>query len=252
MVKAIGTWFTNVMRRLVMGALYEFWRDQSKKLIEAIKRESPRNVQEPLKMHIPASPIVLDTSSIIDGRIIGVIKSGFLDGMIVVPQNVVDELQYMADKSNNMKRQKGRRGLDLLKEIKDAAGRKKFVVVNIKSKPEDVDKSLINYCKKNHARIATVDFNLNKAAQVNGVVVLNINNLANEVKTNILPGEILTVTPIQEGKEPRQTLAYLEDGTMIVVKDSAEYIGKEKKVVVEKILQTSAGRMIFATIMQSS
>lgn len=249
-VRSISTGFENFVMKTIRTVLNEFWRVQYARLVEAISRENKVIVvpEAPVKKEYNPSAVVLDTSTIIDGRILGVIQTGFLDAQIIVPQNVIDELQHMADKSDALKRQKGRRGLDALKEIRKSTPKGVFTIVDLKSKPEDVDKSLVSYCRKHKAKIATVDFNLNKAAQVSGVKVLNINRLANEIKTNLLPGEIMIVKLVQKGKEEDQAVAYLEDGTMLVVKNASSYVGAHKEVKVEKVLQTSAGRMIFAEL----
>ena len=135
-----------------------------------------------------------------------------------------------------------------MKDIKAAVGKNNFKVVDLKAGTEPVDKSLIEFCRTNKCKLATVDFNLNKVGQVAGVKILNINSLANEIKTNLLPGESLLVKLVQSGKEENQAIGYLEDGTMIVIKNASEYIGESKEVTVEKVLQTSAGRMVFAII----
>lgn len=249
LVTSIGSAFENFVIKTFRKVLNELWKVQYPRILEVISRENKVvSVVEEKKVLYSPSPIVLDTSTIIDGRILGVIKTGFLDSPIIVPQNVIDELQHMADKSDALKRQKGRRGLDALKTIRKSMPKGVFNVVDLKSKPEDVDKSLVSYCKKHNAKIATVDYNLNKAAQVSGVKVLNINRLANEIKTNLLPGEIMIVKLVQKGKEGDQAVAYLEDGTMLVVKNASEHVGMHKEVRVEKVLQTSAGRMIFAEL----
>ncbi len=249
-LRMIGKWFENffvgVLYRAYTRAYTEFWKVQSARLVETLKKEQPQ--LSLVKVEYPRDSVVLDTSTIIDGRILGAIQTGFLDNPIIVPQNVVDELQHMADKSNDMKRQKGRRGLDTLKDIKSAVGKNNFKVVDLKAGTEPVDKSLIEFCRTNKCKLATVDFNLNKVGQVAGVKILNINSLANEIKTNLLPGESLLVKLVQSGKEENQAIGYLEDGTMIVIKNASEYIGESKEVTVEKVLQTSAGRMVFAII----
>ena len=250
LITSIGSAFENFVVKTFRKVLNELWKVQYSRILEVISKENkavPAVEIEKKLVYIPSS-IVLDTSTIIDGRILGVIQTGFLDGAIIVPQNVIDELQHMADKSDALKRHKGRRGLDTLKEIRKSMPKGVFSVVDLKSKPEDVDKSLVSYCKKHNAKIATVDYNLNKAAQVSGVKVLNINRLANEIKTNLLPGEVMIVKLVQKGKEGDQAVAYLEDGTMLVVKNAAEHVGLHKEVRVEKVLQTSAGRMIFAEL----
>lgn len=246
-VLSIGRWLERVVGEFLRKVLYDFWRTQSTRLAEVMKRE---NVEDDVKPVFSSTSraVLLDTSAIIDGRILGIINTGFMENNLIIAQNVVDELKFMADKKDALKREKGRRGLDILREIKKSAGKSRFFLVDLKSKPEKVDDSLINYCKKNKTILATVDYNLNKAAQVAGVKVLNVNKLANEVKMQLLPGEILLIKLIQQGKEDSQAVGYLEDGTMIVVKDSASHIGEHKEVIVDKVLQTSAGRMVFASL----
>lgn len=249
-LRFIGKWlenfFVGVLYQAYTRAYTEFWKVQTARLVEAIKRDEPE--LSLVKVEYPRDSIVLDTSTIIDGRILGAIRTGFLDNPIIVSQNVIDELQHMADKSNDMKRQKGRRGLDALKDIRKLCGKNNFKVVDLKAGSEPVDKSLVEFCRTHKCKLATVDFNLNKVAQVAGVKVLNINSLANEIKTNLIPGESLFVKLVQIGKEEDQAVGYLEDGTMIVIKNASEYVGENKEVTVEKVLQTSAGRMIFAVI----
>lgn len=244
LVKFIGGWIERIIVKTFYKVLTEFWSVQTKKLVTTLKREN----RDDLASKIVQKSVILDTSVVIDGRILGVIKSGFLDNPIVVTQNVVDELQYMADRKNDLKRQKGRLGLDVLKDIKKAVGKNKFKVVNLRTKPENVDKSLVDLCKKTKSKIATVDFNLGKVAEVAGVSVLNINRLVSEIKSNLIPGEQLSVKLLQKGKEKGQAVGYLEDGTMIVVEDAKGYIGSEIKVVVDRVLQTDAGKMVFASI----
>lgn len=244
--KGLENFFVGVLYQAYTKAYTEFWKIQTARLVEALKRDEPQ--LSLVKVEYPSDSVVLDTSTIIDGRILGVIESGFLDSPIIVPQNVIDELQHMADKSNDLKRQKGRRGLDTLKDIKRASGKNNFKLVDLKGSNDPVDKLLVEFCKTHKCKLATVDFNLNKVAQVAGVRVLNINTLANDIKTNLLPGETLLIKLVQSGKEENQAVGYLEDGTMIVIKNASAYIGESREVVVEKVLQTSAGRMIFATI----
>lgn len=229
--------------------LTEFGNQQTSRIVYALKKET---VEKPLieAIKLPEESVVLDTSAIIDGRILGVIKTGFLDNSIIVTQNVIDELQHMADKSDDLKRAKGRMGLDVLKKIRKEAGKHKFSIVNLKSKPDEVDKSLVELCKKTSAKIATVDFNLNKTAQIAGVTVLNVNLLANEVKSNLIPGDTLVIKLIQKGKEKNQAVGYLEDGTMIVVQNAENFIGEEKSVLIERVLQTEAGRLIFGSLIE--
>jgi uncharacterized protein YacL len=188
---------------------------------------------------------ILDTSAIIDGRIADVLETGFLDGALVVPQFVLKELQYVADSSDPLKRNRGRRGLDMLHRIRKMAGIE--VIISDLDFPhvKEVDLKLIEVARSMLGRIVTNDFNLNKVAQLRGVEVLNINELANTLKPVVLPGEVMSVFVLKEGKEYNQGVAYLDDGTMVVVDNARSKIGKNLDIVVTSVLQTTAGRMIF-------
>lgn len=196
------------------------------------------------------SPKILDTSVIIDGRIADIMKTGFIEGKIVIPEFVLVELRHIADSSDSLKRNRGRRGLDILKKIQSQYGVEIYNTDNektINAIPE-VDVKLLELASIMNGKVVTNDYNLNKVASIKGVPVLNINELANTLKPVVLPGEIMDITPVKEGKESAQALAYLDDGTMIVVEDGREYIGEEIHVTVTSVLQTSAGRMIFARV----
>ena len=188
---------------------------------------------------------ILDTSVIIDGRVADICETGFLDGTLVVPQFVLKELQLVADSSDSMKRNRGRRGLDILQKIQKMAGVE--VMISDVDFPEvrEVDLKLIELARALSGKIVTNDFNLNKVAQLRGVAVLNINELANSLKPVVLPGEIMKVFILKEGKEFNQGVAYLDDGTMVVVDNARKLIGKTIDVVVTSVLQTTAGKMIF-------
>jgi uncharacterized protein YacL len=188
---------------------------------------------------------ILDTSVIIDGRIADVCETGFLDGTLVVPQFVLKELQLVADSSDSLKRNRGRRGLDILQKIQKMAGVE--VIVSDVDFPEirEVDLKLIELARSLRGKIVTNDFNLNKVAQLRGIEVLNINELANALKPVVLPGEFMKVFILKEGKEYNQGVAYLDDGTMVVVDNARRLIGKTIDVVVTSVLQTTAGKMIF-------
>jgi len=191
--------------------------------------------------------LILDTSVIIDGRIADILKTGFLDGTIVIPEFIVVELQHIADSEDDLKRKKGRRGLDILNMLQNEE--KLEVKLDAKNfKDMEVDSKLVKLAKQYKGKILTNDFNLNKVAKVHGVQVLNINDLANAVKPIVLPGEKIKVELIKHGKEQGQGIAYFDDGTMIVVEGGYNYVGKNISVIVTSILQTSAGRMIFAKI----
>jgi uncharacterized protein YacL len=188
---------------------------------------------------------ILDTSTIIDGRIAEVADAGFLDGTLVVPQFVLKELQLVADSSDSLKRNRGRRGLDILQKVQKMSGVE--VIVSDVDFPEvkEVDLKLIELARTLDGKIVTNDFNLNKVAQLRGVDVLNINELANALKPVVLPGEFMKVLVLKEGKEYNQGVAYLDDGTMVVVDNARRLIGKTIDVVVTSVLQTTAGKMIF-------
>ncbi|GEA14428.1 MAG: hypothetical protein PWR22_1992 [Moorella sp. (in: firmicutes)] len=189
---------------------------------------------------------ILDTSVIIDGRIADIIKSGFIEGTMVIPSFVLEELRHIADSSDLLKRNRGRRGLDILNKIRKEMGvNVKVLEVDFEDLTE-VDSKLVRLAQKLAAPILTNDFNLNKVAELQGVRVLNINELANAVKPVVLPGEEMTVQVIKDGKEIGQGVAYLDDGTMIVVENGRRYIGQTIAVLVTSVLQTAAGRMIFA------
>ncbi|MBS6125247.1 MAG: PIN/TRAM domain-containing protein [Veillonella sp.] len=191
---------------------------------------------------------LLDTSVIIDGRIKELCATGFIDGPLVVPVFVLNELQIISDSADAMKRNRGRRGLDILKEMQDA----KLVPIEIVEDDYDdlheVDSKLMRLALEKQWKLMTNDFNLNKVARVQGIKVLNLNELANVLKPALIAGEWIRVQVMKEGKEVQQGVAYLDDGTMIVVEDGRPYVGQEVEVMVTSILQTSAGRMIFARV----
>lgn len=192
--------------------------------------------------------VLLDTSVIIDGRIADIARTGFIDGKMLVPSFVLNELQHIADSSDGLRRQRGRRGLDILNRLqKDPAIPLRVTDIDVEGVRE-VDDKLVILGKQLHAPILTNDYNLNRVAELQGVQVLNINELANAVKAVYLPGEELEVEVIQEGKEIGQGVGYLDDGTMVVVEDGRNSIGQTISVTVTKVLQTAAGRMIFARI----
>ncbi len=201
-----------------------------------------------LPVELAASNKLLDTSVIIDGRISDILKTGFMEGNLVIPHFVLDELQRLSDSSDNLKRAKGRRGLDFIHELQEIFPH--VVIVNDAEYEmiQDVDSKLIALAKDTGSMIVTNDFNLNKVASIQGIRVLNINDLANAVKPVVIPGEEMTVYLLREGKESGQAIAYLQDGTMIVVEGGRKYIGNKIRIAVTSVLQTSAGRMIFAKV----
>jgi uncharacterized protein YacL len=189
---------------------------------------------------------ILDTSVIIDGRIADIIETGFMEGTFIIPQFILQELQYIADSPDPIRRTKGRRGLDILHRIQKMPNIKVKIVEEDFPKIKEVDAKLVSLARLMSAKIITNDFNLNKVAQLQGVAVLNINELSNVLKPVVLPGETLNLFIVKEGKEYNQGVAYLDDGTMVVVENGRRFIGKTIEIVVTSVLQTTAGRMIFA------
>jgi len=194
------------------------------------------------------SPKLLDTSAIIDGRIYDLSKTGFLEGTLIVPSFILDELRHIADHADTMKRNRGRRGLDILKQMQTDSKVPIKVITQDYEELSEVDAKLLRLATEMSCAIITTDYNLNKVASVQKVPVLNVNDLANAIKTVLIPGETLTATIIKEGKEYGQGLAYLSDGTMIVIENGKQYVGMEMPLVVTSVMQTSAGRLIFAKI----
>lgn len=196
------------------------------------------------KWRIP--PKVLDTSVIIDGRIADIYRTGFLEGELVIANFVLEELRHIADSSDNLKRNRGRGGLDTLNRLREQFSSNIIITEQDYPKIAEVDSKLLRLAQDLNGVVVTNDFNLNKVAKLQGMKVLNINELANAVKPVVLPGEEMSALVIKEGKEANQGVAYLDDGTMIVVENGARYVGMQIFVIVTSILQTAAGRMVFA------
>lgn len=219
---------------------------QMEKAAEAKKKKARESIRK--KENHSLNPVVVDTSVLIDGRIKDVCQTGFLTATLLVPKFVLSELQHIADSADALRRGKGRRGLDVLNDLKKL--KKKGVEVKIvdDSAPnaKDIDGKLIEIAKSYKAKVLTVDFNLNKVANASNVGVLNVNELSNAIKAVMVPGDSINLKVVSVGKEPTQGVGYLEDGTMIVVENGSSYVGKTVNVVVSRFLQTVAGRMIFA------
>ena len=194
------------------------------------------------------SMIVIDTSAIIDGRIVDICKTKFVEGKMVVPRFVLKELQQIADSSDPIKRQRGRRGLEVLNTIQKDIGIPITIHEDDFPDIKEVDAKLVKLAKLLEAKIFTVDFNLNRVAAIQGVEVLNINELANAIKPVVFPGEVMEIKLLKDGKEHNQAVGYLEDGTMVVAEDARKFIGQTVKVAVTSVLQTQAGRMIFTKL----
>jgi uncharacterized protein YacL len=221
------------------------------KLIFRGKKSKHPQPQQPEELYVEenrgTAPKILDTSVIIDGRILDIAKVGFLDGPIALPRFVLTELQSVADSTDPIKRSRGRRGFDVVSELQKLKEIQVEVLeVTLKDLGlEAVDEALLSLAKQLGGKVLTTDYNLNMRAQVEKVLILNVNDLSNSLKPVLLPGESLTVDILREGKEPNQGVGYLEDGTMIVIEDGQRYIGRRVEVFVTSLLQTSAGRMIF-------
>ncbi|MEJ2230716.1 MAG: TRAM domain-containing protein [Nitrospirales bacterium] len=195
---------------------------------------------------------LLDTSVIIDGRIVDLCETDFIEGTLVVPHFILQELQHISDSSDGLKRARGRRGLDILNALQKMSNIKVELVEDDFPHVKEVDTKLIELAKQMDAKVLTNDFNLNKVAGIQGVKVLNINDLCNALKPVVLPGETIRVFVLKEGKEAGQGVAYLDDGTMVVVDNAKRSIGKNVDVVVTSVLQTSAGRMIFTRLKEET
>mgnify|MGYP002706143867 CR=1 FL=1 len=191
---------------------------------------------------------LLDTNIIIDGRVADIFQTGFLEGPIVVPVFVLEELQKIADSSDVLKRNRGRRGLDILNHMRKKNRDDIKIITDDFEEISEVDSKLIKLAREKGYKIITNDYNLNKVAELQGVAVLNVNDLAIAVKPAVIPGEQIFVQLVKNGKEEGQGVAYLDDGTMIVVEDGSKSIGKEVAVIITSVLQTSAGKMIFAKL----
>jgi uncharacterized protein YacL len=214
--------------------------------IFTLGRQSREKARQKEKQAAIQEHKILDTSVIIDGRIADICRTGFLEGTLVIPGFVLEELQHIADSSDLLKRNRGRRGLDILNKIQKELDVKVMIYEGDFEDIQEVDSKLVKLAKVLGGKVVTNDFNLNKVCELQGVKVLNINDLANAVKPVVLPGEEIHVQVIKDGKEHGQGVAYLDDGTMIVIEGGREFIGDEIDVLVTSVLQTSAGRMIFA------
>jgi len=224
---------------LVLGGKHGEWLEPAR-LVSLFRATGPQRRYK-----------ILDTSVIIDGRIADVCETGFIDGTLVIPQFVLKELQLVADSADSLKRNRGRRGLDILQKVQKMSGIE--VSISDLDFPEvrEVDLKLIELARALQGKIVTNDFNLNKVAQLRGVDVLNVNELANSLKPVVLPGEIMKVFILKEGKEYNQGVAYLDDGTMVVVDNARRMISKTTDIVVTSVRQTTAGKMIFGRFIEA-
>ncbi|MCL2684687.1 MAG: twitching motility protein PilT, partial [Synergistaceae bacterium] len=212
---------------------------------------TPADITDPMpEEQRVAAKKVLDTSALIDGRILDIANTGFLEGILILPRFVLTELQGVADSSDPARRTRGRKGLNVVSELQKI----KAMTVNIVDasmkdlKRDKVDEALVELCKRLDAKILTTDYNLNQIARIEGVRVLNVNDLANSLKPQFLPGDLVKIDIIRQGKETGQGIGYLDDGTMLVVEDGENAIGTTSDIVITSMLQTSAGRMVFGKL----
>lgn len=241
----LSIWLFLVRKNVITGAL-----ENVGKLISILSHPSFQLVENLKLRRIKPQErkIIVDTSVLIDGRILDIAKARFIPGVLIIPQFVLSELQHIADSDDALRRNKGRRGLDIVQDLKkELKGKLEFTN---QDSPEvnAVDDKLLELAQKMSAEIITNDFNLNKIAKVNNINVLNINELAQALRPVIIPGEEIEIKVVQAGKEKHQGIGYLPDGTMIVVEEGDKIVGKSKKVIIKRVLQTTAGKMYFATL----
>lgn len=224
---------------------------------QLIRFPKQTSILAPFTSHAPIGgvsvnqPLIIDTSAIIDGRILDIAKTNFLFGTVLVPSFILAELQRIADSSDFLKRSRGRKGFEIIEELKKIKGLR-IEIWDREPAAKTVDEKLLKLAKGLHGKVITTDFNLNRLASVSNVSVLNVNELANAVKTVAIPGESLKVKVLHLGKDPKQGVGYLPDGTMIVVEDGAQFVGQEVKAEVSRLIQVAAGRMIFVKVNKES
>jgi len=238
--KFFNEWIVKTIRSAVSGVVEEI-----------VGRYERRNQQVEIKdndLQTVAKPVILDTSAIIDGRVIELILTGIFDNVVVVPSIVIEELKHISDSPDKLRKARGRRGLDYLSLLENDSGVDYRMVENGSDGHNDVDQDIVRFAKTNNARLATSDVNLAKSAKARKIQVININELSDLLKPPMLPGDKMTITLIQKGKSKDQAVGYLEDGTMIVVESARQYITEEKEVAISRFIQTKAGKMYFAEI----
>lgn len=246
----LKAWFESFLTSTISNIVWEFWSEQSQRMQVAHRtrqRQRKKDLDRKLREKYEDG-VFIDTSVLIDGRIVEVAKTGFTPEPLIIPQSVIDELHLISDSDDTLKRQKGRRGLDIIEELKKDKAQKVEICPSDNGS-KGVDKELVILCKRNKAHLMTLDFNLNKVATVAGVRVLNLNALVDAVKPAVLPGEHLEgIKIVQKGKERGQGVAYMPDGTMIVVEKGSSMVGKKVDVTVSRLIQTPAGKMVFSTL----
>ena len=244
----VKDWIEKLVTKTISEIVGNFWDQQSKRMEESRRNKQKRkkeDIEQKLK-EVVKGGVLIDTSVLIDGRIVDIIKTGFFDEKVLVTQSVMDELHLISDSENNLKRQRGRRGLVVLDDLKKVV--KVVFVDDYILKGDGVDKQLVKLSRKYNAKLMTLDFNLNKLATVSGVSVLNLNELVNAVKAVVLPGEKLKIKIVQKGKEKEQGVGYLRDGTMVVVEGAKDKENEEVEAEITRVIQTQAGKMVFGII----
>lgn len=243
-VKAIGKffneWIVKTIRSSVSGVVEE--------IVGRYERRNQQVESADSKLQTVAKPIVLDTSAIIDGRVIELILTGIFDNVVVVPSIVIEELKHISDSPDKLRKARGRRGLDYLSLLENERSVDYRIVENGSDGHSDVDQDIVRFAKTNNARLATSDVNLAKSAKARKIQVININELSDLLKPPMLPGDKMTIMLIQKGKSKDQAVGYLKDGTMIVVESAKQYITEEKEVAISRFIQTKAGKMYFAEL----
>ena len=234
----------NLIFAIIFANIFIEKRDDISNIIANLRKNSIKDKK--LKGNTKNIPKVLDTSVIIDGRIFDICQTGFVEGPLVIPNFVLDELRHISDSADSLKRNRGRRGLDILNKIQKELDIETQIWEGDFPEIQEVDSKLLKLAQTLKGKVITNDFNLNKVAEFQGVPVLNINELANAIKPVVLPGEEMKVVVVKDGKEATQGIGYLDDGTMIVVEGGRKYMGEQIAVIVTSVLQTAAGRMIFA------
>lgn len=247
----VKDWLEEIIKATVSAIVGDFW-DQQTDRINAKKREKQQEKTEEEKRKMQEkmeSSVLLDTSVLIDGRILDIVKTGFFDKVLIIPTAVMNELHLVSDNKNKLKRERGRRGLDIVKKLKSTT---EVVIPSMKSKTKEVDKKLLEFAKENKIKLMTQDFNLNKLAQAQGVEVLNINELVEAVKVSVLPGERVKIEIQHEGKSKNQGVGYMPDGTMAVVKGAKDLVGKTAEAKILKVIQSKAGKIIFSELIEDN
>lgn len=246
----IGVWFEKIVTGVVTNIVSDFWSQQAKRMQDAKRSKQKQKKKEREKQTTERfkTATLLDTSVLIDGRVVDLVKTGFFEEELIVPQGVLDELHLISDSDDELKRKKGRRGLDILNELKKVTKVKVFKVFGDISKDDGVDKELLRLAKKYQGRLMTMDFNLNKVAKAGNVKVLNLNELATAIRHNAIPGEKIKIKIVQKGRGKNQGVGYLDDGTMVVVAGAKDKVDKKLAVTVTKVIQTEAGKMVFCEL----